>query len=265
MMVAIRGLFLVALVAGLTSGCVAAGLATGPLMSAIQLVGDRTVERTVAAELAEAVAVTEAALVRMAFKVEERERDDDLRRLRAVADGVTVHAKLQRVTARMTRVVLRVEAGGILADRDTGTQIHEQIAGLLAPAARQSGPAPSDGASAEALNSLQTEIRKLRSDLDERRAADRQPLATDAVIPVSVQPGAIVNVPMSAALPTVGGPAPPVSVPTPTAAIPAVVAESGSERREMVRPALDTRVTAPLHRAGALIPIQPATSVGSSK
>ena len=261
MMGAIRGFVLVTVVAVLTSGCVAAGLATGPLMSAIQLVGDRTVERTIAAELAEAVAVTEAALVRMAFKVEERERDDDLRRLRAVADGVTVHAKLQRVTARMTRVVLRVEDGGIIADRDTGTQIHEQIAGLLTPA-RQSGPAPSDGVSAEALSSLQAEIRKLRSDLDERQAADR-PVATDAVPPVSVQPGAIVTVPMSAALPTVGGSAPPVSVSTPTGAVPAVMTESVSVRREMVQPAIDTRTAAPLQRAGALIPIQPATSVGS--
>ena len=247
-----------------TSGCVAAGLATGPLMSAVQLVGDRTVERTVAAELAEAVAVTEAALVRMAFKVEEREREEDYRRLRAVADDVTVHAKLYRVTARMTRVSLRVEAGGILADRDTGRQIHEQIAGLLAPAGRPVAPASADAASAEALNVLQTEIRKLRSDLDERRATDRQPLPTEAAGPVSVQPGAIVTVPMSAALPTVGGTAPPVSVSSPVAAIKTAVNESAPASHETGEPPLDSRVQ-PLHRAGALVPIQPAITVGSSK
>ena len=57
---------------------VAAGLAAGPLVSAVQLVGDRTVERTVAAELAEAQGATEAVLARMAFRIESRERDDGI-------------------------------------------------------------------------------------------------------------------------------------------------------------------------------------------
>src|SRR5512145_3357779 len=126
-LVRISGLALGLVVGLATSGCVAAGLATGPLMSAVQLIGDRTVERTVAAELAEAQGATEAVLARMAFRIESRERDDGIRRLRAVADDVTVDATLERVTARLTRVGLRVEAGRMVADRDTGVQMHEQL------------------------------------------------------------------------------------------------------------------------------------------
>ena len=57
----------------------------------VQLIGDRTVERTVAAALAEAQGGTEAALMRMGFRIEDRERNADVQRLQAVADHVTVH------------------------------------------------------------------------------------------------------------------------------------------------------------------------------
>ena len=69
-----------------------------------------------------------------------------------MADHVTVHARLERVTARLTRVGLRVEAGRLVADRDTGTQTHDQIAALLAPVTAP--PPAADPAAAEALTSL---------------------------------------------------------------------------------------------------------------
>jgi hypothetical protein len=256
------GLVLGGVVALSTSGCVAAGLAAGPLMTAVQVVSDRTVERTVAAELAEAQGVTEAVLTRMAFRIESRERDDGLRRLRAVAGDVTVHAKLERVTATMTRVGLRVEAGRLVADRDTGAQIHEQISRLLEPASAR--PAPSDPALTEALTTLQGEVRKLRSDQEERRAAERPaPSASASTSGLRVEPGAIVTAPMSAALPTVGGSAPPVAVAvpataasTPPPAVPATRRDDG--------PA-DLRTAAPLAPAGVLTPIRPGPGVGSSR
>jgi hypothetical protein len=257
------GLALGLAVALATSGCVGAGLAAGPLMSAVQLVGDRTVERTVAAELAEAQGATEAVLARMAFRIESRERDDGIRRLRAVADHVTVHAKLERVTAKLTRVGLRVETGGIVADRDTGTQMHEQIAALVAPVA--AGPPAGNPGAAEALTSLQGEIRKLRSDIEERRAAERPAAASENGTSIRVEPGAVVTAPMSAALPTVGGAAPPVSVAVPAAASPAVPVAESSLRRETAQATVDARTTAQLQPAGALTPIQPATGLGSSK
>jgi hypothetical protein len=235
-LVHIGGLALGLALALATSGCVAAGLATGPLMSAVQLIGDRTVERTVAAELVEAHGATEAVLARMAFRIESRERDDGIRRLRAVADDVTVHATLKRVTAKLTRVGLRVEAGRMVADRDTGAQMQDQIAALLAPPI--TGLPVPDPAAAEALTTLHGEIRKLRSDI----------------------------APMSAALPTVGGTAPPVSVPVPATSSPAVaVAQPTSLRREAAQAAVDARTASRLDPAGALTPILPATGVGSGK
>jgi hypothetical protein len=262
-LVRISGLALGLAAALATSGCVAAGLAAGPLMSAVQLVGDRTVERTVAAELAEAQGATEAVLARMAFRIESRERDDGIRRLRAVSDGLTVHARLERVTAKLTRVGLRVEAGRMVADRDTGAQMHDQIAALLAPVIAR--PPAGDPGAADALTSLQGEIRKLRSDIEERRAAERPAAASDNGRSMRVDPGAVVAAPMSAALPTVGGPAPPVSVAVPAAAGPAVpVAQSALLRREPAPPT-DARTAAPLLPAGTLSPIQPAMGVGSGK
>jgi hypothetical protein len=261
-LVRIGGLALGLAVTLATSGCVAAGLAAGPLMGAVQLIGDRTVERTVAAELAEAMGATEAVLARMAFSVESRERDDSSRRLRAVADGVTVHARLERVTARLTRVGLRVEAGRLGADRDTGAQMHEQIAALLAPARPPAG----DPAAAEALTTLQGEIRQLRSDIEERRAAERPAAARETGTSMRVEPEAVVSAPMSAALPTVGGSAPPVSVPVPATAGSGVpVAQAASSPREAAPATIDARTAAPLHPAGALTPILPATGVGSGR
>jgi hypothetical protein len=257
------GLALGFAVALATSGCVAAGLATGPLMSAVQLVGDRTVERTVAADLAEAQGVTEAVLARMAFRIESRERHDGLRRLRAVADDVTVHATLERVTSKLTRIGLRVEVGRMLADRDTGTHMHEQIAALLAPAV--AGAPLAEPAAAEALTTLQAEIQKLRSDIETRRATEPLVSPSEPGTTMRVEPGAVVTVPISAALPTVGGPAPPVSVPAPAGASAASLAQSGPVRPEAAEVTLGAPTSTPLHPAGALIPIQAATGVGSGK
>jgi len=245
-----------------TSGCVAAGLGGGPLMSAVQMIGDRTVERTVGADLVEAQGVTEAVLMRMAFRIEDRQRDDGLRRLRAVADDVTVHAKLERVTAKLTRVGLRVERGRILADRDTGAQIHEQIAALLTPTTAPS--AVGDPAAAEALTTLQAEIHRLRSDLEGRRTERPMPTRETGTA-VRIEPGGVVSIPLSAALPTVGGPAPPVSVPVPATAPTASAVPTASSPPE-VRPAsLPASIVRPLHPASALTPIQAATGAGSDE
>jgi hypothetical protein len=246
-----------------TSGCVAAGLATGPLMSAVQLIGDRTVERTVAAELAEAQGVTEAALMRMGFRIEDRERNADVQRLQAVADHVTVHARFERVTARLTRVGIRVEAGKLTADRDTAAQVQEQIAAMMAASTAKAPPA--DPAAAEALSTLQGEIHKLRSDIEARRSAERPVAATEKTPSVRLEAGAVVTIPMSAALPTVGGPAPPVSVPTPVSAPEAPMPSSASSPPELGHARLGAFAAAPLHPAEALTPIGAAVGVGTPK
>jgi Protein of unknown function (DUF3568) len=259
----IGGLTLGLTVALATSGCIAAGLAGGPLVSAVQLIGDRTVERTVSADLAETQGVTEAVLERMAFRIESRERDDSSRRLRAVADKVTVYVRLDHVTAKLTKVGVRVETGGMLADRDTGAQVQEQIAALLTPALART-PA-SDPAAAEALTTLHGEIQKLRSDLEARRPADPPVAAREHGTAVRVEPGAVFTAPMSAALPTVGGPAPSVSVPVPAGAPAAPVAQSAFSQPEPAADVPGVATSTPLHPAGALTPIQAAIGVGTGR
>jgi len=255
----IGGLALGLSVAFATSGCVAAGVAAGPLVSAVQLLTDRTVERTVGADLTEAQNATEAVLARMAFQLESREQEEGIRRLRAEADGVTVHVKLERVTAKLTRVGLRVEAGKMTADRDTGTQMHEQIAALL------TSPSPAskvtiDPAAADELKTLHTEIRKLRSNIEERRPLEA-PAATSATAPaVRLEPGAVVTAPMSAALPTVGGPAPVVSVAVPVGTVVSATAPPPADPKQ---PPPGARSPGALHPAGALTPIQPVSGMGS--
>jgi hypothetical protein len=262
-LVRMRGLALALIATLATSGCVAAGLATGPLMSAVQLIGDRTVERTVAADLAAAQGATEAVLARMAFRIEDRERHEGVRSLRAVTDGVTVHAKLERVTATLTRIGLRVEVGRVTADRDTGTQMQEQIAASLgAPVASSRA---NDPVSAEALATLQTEIQKLRSGIEARAAAERSASGAESGPTMRVETGGVVTVPMSAALPTVGGPTLPVSVAVPAGAPGATVAQSGSSGPEPAEATLGASTSTPLHPAGALTPIQAATGVGSDQ
>jgi hypothetical protein len=202
-------------------------------------------------------------LVRMAFRIEHRERHDGLRRLRAIADDVTVHAKLERVTSRLTRIGLRVEAGRMTADRVTGTQMHEQIAALLAPAVARTPV--TEAVAAETLTTLQADVQKLRSDIESRRAAEPPVSPSEPGTTMRVEPGAVVTVPISAALPTVGGPAPPVSVPAPAGAPPTSPTQSGPARPEAAEVTLGASMSTPLHPAGALTPIQAVTGVGNGK
>ena len=111
---------LLVLAAGLAAGgCVAAGFATAPLVSAVQLIGDRSVARTVGADMHAAWAAVETTLTDMAFRVEARESEATGWRLRGVADQVTVQATLERVTPRVSRGTVRGGTGGRLAERPT--------------------------------------------------------------------------------------------------------------------------------------------------
>jgi hypothetical protein len=272
--VRVGGLALGLAVALATSGCVAAGLATGPLMSAVQLIGDRSVERTVQADMQEAWAATEVALTGMAFRVEGRDREEAQWRLRGVADGVTVHARLERVTARLTRMAFRVETGGLGADRNTGEQIHEQVAQVLVA----TGRAATNGAgavSAEALTSLEAEVRRMRLEMEERKPSTSTVpgRAPEPAPTLRVEPSAIITVPASAALPTAPGPTPITSVARPVGAVAPIVVEplaigaaTGVEGAiEAPASSSITSMTAPLRPAAALTPIGPASGSGSGK
>jgi Protein of unknown function (DUF3568) len=237
-----------------TSGCVAAGLAGGPLMTAVQAISDRAVERTVGGELSEALGVTEAVLTKMAFRIEEREHGDGIRRLRAVADDVTVHVRLERLTGALTRVKVRVETGGLLPDRDTGSHIQQQIAALLA--SPPTTAAASDERAVEAVSTLQREVQKLRVDIEQRHNGQTGMTRTEASSSPRVETGAVINVPMSAALPTVGGPAPPVSVASPATPVAAAGQVSAAPREAVDAAVRDARMPG-LRPVAPLTPIRP--------
>lgn len=262
---------LLALATGIAaSGCVAAGFATSPLVSAVQLVGDRSVERTVTADKHEAWAAVESALDRMGFRVESRDRADGDWRLRSAADRVTVVATLEGVTSRVTRVTVRVETGGLLADRHTAVAIHDEISKELTAAATGRAAAPAAAAiPGEAMTSLETEVRRLRTEMDERSAAGRVPATETTGAPAwRVQPSAVVTVPLSAALPSVPGPVPMTTVVQPAAVVPPIAAGAPAAPEPVTPPArgasIGTDRTAPLAPAEPLAPIGP-NAPGSGK
>jgi hypothetical protein len=260
---------LLVLAAGLAGGgCVAAGFATAPLVSAVQLIGDRSVARTVGADMDAAWAAVEATLSDMAFRVEAREREATEWRLRGVADPVTVQATLERVTPRVTRVTVRVETGGILADRHTAATIHEQIARAVADPAGAPPGTPASSSTGDALTSLEAEVRRLRTEMEGGRSRGPAPAEGPAAPPaVRVQPGAVITVPLSAAVPSMPGPVPvtsvarPVGVMAPIAAdVPLVEAATSGERRSSSPTAGSP---AALRPAEALVPIRPVSAPGS--
>jgi hypothetical protein len=161
-------------------GCTAVGFtAAGPLFSAVQMVGDRTVERTLAADLPTAWAATVDALARMGIEAREADRSGETWLLTGTGGTVTVHGELARVTPRMTRLSLRVEAGRLVADKRTAEEIHSQVASSLAqaPAPARAEPRSDQLPQKEALTTLQEEIRRLSLKIEESRKASQVPPA----------------------------------------------------------------------------------------
>lgn len=211
------------LTVGLASGgCAAAGLAAGPLVSAVQALGDRAVERTVPADVQVTAAAVEAVLLRSGVRVVERNAEGDGLRLRGAGEKITVHAVLERVTTRMTRLSLRIETGGLVADRTTGEHLHGQIALALQGAA--TGASSDERGHLAALAALEAEVHRLREAIDAERSSRPAPVArTDEAVsrpPVpafSVNRNGVVAIPTSYGLPTVARPASGSALATPPA------------------------------------------------
>src|SRR6266481_6385654 len=128
-------------------GCVAAGLAAvGPMLGSITALGDRTVERTIPADLSTTWGATVDALARMAVRVEQTEKTGNRWQLTGIEGDVTVYGTLERVTPSMTKLSIRVEAGSIYADKGTGEELLNQV-GVSLASLTGSGPrgAPLDG------------------------------------------------------------------------------------------------------------------------
>ncbi len=254
------------------TGCTAAGMAAGPVLTAISIVSDRSVERTVAADLTTAWAATLDALSRMAVRIDESDRKDEAWTLKGTGETVTVHAKLARVTPVMTRVSLRVETGGITADKKTGEEILNQVAGTLTAASAAWAASAERSAASERLDALHREIQRLGSKLDDKREAPSAP-APGPATPAgpAIAPGRIIVIPTSAGLPSLpasgGTPMtePRVADPLPAKPTTPAAVAGGDEVRgakqgpdvEAQARAQDATVAAPLTPAGVLRPVEP--------
>jgi len=258
---------LVLIAAMASGGCVAAAPLISAALSAAPLIGGRSVERTVAAGRPMAWQAVETTLADLAFRIEGRDQEKDEWRLRAVADEITVEARLEPVTSRLTRVTLRVETGGPLADRRTAEVIHDHIVKTVHAAGRQTTVSDSTSTrSDEAIRSLETEVRRLRTDIDDRSRSTRQPVESSAPNQppaVRVERSAIVTAPLSAALPSVAGAAPPISVIQPAGIITPAAEGVPMVKRPMVPGAADTSSmtdrVGPARPAEALVPVAPVS------
>jgi hypothetical protein len=195
-----------------SGGCVAAGLAAvGPMLSSITALGDRSVERTIPADLSTTWGATVDALARMAVRVEQTEKSGNRWQLRGIEGDVTVYGTLERVTASMTKLSIRVEAGSIYADKRTGEELLNQVGASLASltGSGPNGAAAAAEASTARLGALQRAIERLGTKVEEARDARRPAVGTEGSAPppaVSTRP--IITVPASAGVPTVPGPPP---------------------------------------------------------
>ena len=232
-----------------SGGCAAGGLAAvGPVLSALQIVSDRTVERTVAADLGTTLAVTEQALGRMGVQIESRTPADDGWTLRGKSHDLSITGRIARATDRLTRVSLRVEAGRLTADKQTAEELQNQIARVLAEAVettRASATVPS-----EALATLEAQVKSLRIELERSRVA---PVAAPA--PPEPRPGFVVD------------PSGVVSIPASYGFVTPFVAPAGPVTTTVVAPRAATplessgRQSLPDIRPTALEPAAPLTAV----
>lgn len=196
-----------------SGGCVTAGLAAmGPVMGSIAALGDRTVERTIPADLSTTWGATVDALSRMAVRVEQTERSGDRWRLTGTYEAITVHGTLQRVTASMTSVSIRVEAGRLYADKRTAEELLNQIGGSLASLTKPASREARADASAGRLEALQQAIERLETKVDKRQDGRELPPPGRRDEGPAAQPtimtSPIITVPASAGVTTIPGPLP---------------------------------------------------------
>lgn len=199
----------------MAGGCATAGLAiVGPLAGSITALVDRSVERTLPADLSTTWGATADALARMAVRIDETDRSGAKWRLTGTGGATTVHGTLEPVTAGMTSVSVRVEAGGLFADKKTSDELLNQIAASLARLAsvgRRDGSESAADASITQLRVLQQEVQRLGIKIEQAREAPSptaRPEAPSAPTPSQVP---IITIPASAGVATVPVPdAPPM-------------------------------------------------------
>ena len=244
------------------SGC-AASMAAGPLISALQAISDRSVQRTLSADLETAWTATLDTLKRMDVHVRETNQDEEEWTLEAVGDEVTLYVKLAPITPRMTRVSLRAEAGGLFADKETAEEILNQVTLSLVPPSdvvvREPSSKPDNVV--EEMATLEKDIRQLKVAIEEQEkdgvAVQPQPGAngvTNTVVP----DGRVLTIPSSYGMRRL-----PVAANGINDSPPPVGPDGRAAGIDHTPPAADGRqetLSAPLHRADVLTPIPAARS-----
>jgi hypothetical protein len=178
-------------------------MAAGPLMSVLQAIGARSVEQTLAADLETAWTATVDTVTRMEIRIQETDRDEEAWALEGIGDEVTVYVKLVPVTPQMTKVFVRVEAGGLLADKETAEEILNQVALSVVPpsAVVVRDPSAEQDTFAEDLAALEEQIRQLKlaiEDQEKDRVVDRpQPDPNEGANAVVSNGSRIVTIPPS--------------------------------------------------------------------
>jgi hypothetical protein len=180
----------------------------GPLLGSLAAIGDRSVERTLPADLSSAWGATLGSLARIGVRVDETDRSGERWTLSGKGGAITLHAALERVTTGMSRVSLRVETGGLLADKRTAEEILNQITASLGAraATTESSAAPTGDRSAEQMAALRHEIERLGTKLEE--AGKRRPPEPAAAVTPSTPTfeGPVFVIPASVGVPIVTGP-----------------------------------------------------------
>lgn len=192
-----------------SSGCVSAGMAAaGPLVSSLVAIADRKVERTLPADPDSAWDVTLDALARLGVRVVERDRSGESWTLTGTGEAVTVHGALERVTAGMSRLSLRVEAGGLLPDKRTAEEILNQVIASLSARSAAQVEARSAQASAEQMAALRREVERLGAKLQENTVLGAQQQSGETVsLSTAMIEDRVVVVPASVGVPILTGPA----------------------------------------------------------
>ncbi len=259
--------FLLLALAGLMAGgCATAGLAlVGPLAGSLTAIVDRSVERTLPADLSTTWGATADALARMAVRIEQTDKSGPKWRLTGTGEATTVHSTLERVTAGMTKVSVRVEAGGLFADKNTGDELLNQIAASLASLAsvgRRDGTTSGADVSSEQLRVLQREIQRLGTKIEQAREAP-PPTARPGAPPVpTATPIPVIVIPTSAGVATVPVP----DTPPTRQAVPSALGPSAGPRNNRAVPQVqvaeqqegraDDILAAPMRSVEVLTPVE---------
>jgi len=207
-LVAAAALLFLAVASG---GCAAAGMAAvSPVLSAIEALSDRTVERTLSADLPGASAAALDTVSRLGFKVRDLQRADEAWTFEAANDKLAVHGQLTRLSPSLTRLSLRVEIGAYAADKSTADEILNQIAVSLADQFRARASAAADSGGASRMAEIEAELRRLRAEVEANRArADRTPARDEIEAREGVGtrrvPG-VISIPASYGIPTIPAP-----------------------------------------------------------